>query len=82
MRVSENIVLRRIFGTEREEITGGWRKLHNEILLRKCVLLTKYYAAQIKEEMSWACRRGMSSCKILSENLKGSRYSERIVLLV
>jgi hypothetical protein len=25
-------VLRRIFGPERDEVTGGWRKLHNEEL--------------------------------------------------
>jgi hypothetical protein len=25
-------VLRRIFGTKRDEVTGGWRKLHNEEL--------------------------------------------------
>jgi hypothetical protein len=25
-------VLRRIFGTKREEVTGEWRKLHNEEL--------------------------------------------------
>jgi hypothetical protein len=30
LRVSENRVLRRIFGPKREEMTGGWRKLHNE----------------------------------------------------
>jgi hypothetical protein len=23
-------VLRRIFGSEREEVVGGWRRLHNE----------------------------------------------------
>ena len=28
----ENILLRRIFGPEREEVTGEWRKLHNEEL--------------------------------------------------
>jgi hypothetical protein len=28
----ENRMLRRIFGPEREEVTGGWRKLHNEEL--------------------------------------------------
>jgi hypothetical protein len=28
--VFENIVLRRIFGPKRDEVTGGWRKLHNE----------------------------------------------------
>jgi hypothetical protein len=32
LRVFENRVLRRIFGTKRYEVTGGWRKLHNEEL--------------------------------------------------
>jgi hypothetical protein len=31
-RVSENRVLRRIFGPKEEEATGGWRRLHNEKL--------------------------------------------------
>jgi hypothetical protein len=30
--VSENRVLRRIFGLKREEVAGGWRRLHNEEL--------------------------------------------------
>jgi hypothetical protein len=30
--VFENRVLRRIFGQKRDEVTGGWRKLHNEEL--------------------------------------------------
>jgi hypothetical protein len=30
--VCENRVLRRIFGPEREEVAGGWRRLHNEEL--------------------------------------------------
>jgi hypothetical protein len=28
--VFQNRVLRRIFGTKRDEVTGDWRKLHNE----------------------------------------------------
>jgi hypothetical protein len=28
----ENRVLRRIFGPKRDEVTGSWRKLHNEEL--------------------------------------------------
>jgi hypothetical protein len=32
LRVFENRVLRRIFGPKRVEVTGGWRKLHNEEL--------------------------------------------------
>ena len=38
LRVFENMVLR-IFGPRREEVTGEWRRLHNEEL----------------NEMSWAC---------------------------
>jgi hypothetical protein len=32
LRVFENRVLRRIFGPKRDEVTGVWRKLHNEEL--------------------------------------------------
>jgi hypothetical protein len=32
LRVFENSVLRRIFVPERDEATGGWRKLHNKEL--------------------------------------------------
>jgi len=32
LRVFENRVLRRIFGSKRDEVTGEWRKLHNEEL--------------------------------------------------
>ena len=32
LRVLENRVLRRIFGSKRNEVTGEWRKLHNEEL--------------------------------------------------
>ena len=32
LRVSENRVLRIIFGPKRDEVTGEWRKLHNEEL--------------------------------------------------
>ena len=32
LRVFENMVLRRIFGPRRDEVTGEWRRLHNEDL--------------------------------------------------
>jgi hypothetical protein len=32
----ENRVLRRIFGPKRDEVTGDWRKLHNEELHNLC----------------------------------------------
>jgi len=32
LRVCANMVLRRIFGPRRDEVTGEWRRLHNEEL--------------------------------------------------
>jgi hypothetical protein len=32
LRILENRVLRRIFGPKRDEVTGEWKKLHNEEL--------------------------------------------------
>ena len=32
LRVFENMVLRRIFGPRTDEVTGEWRRLHNEVL--------------------------------------------------
>jgi len=32
LRVSENVVVRRIFGPRRGEVTGEWKRLHNEEL--------------------------------------------------
>jgi hypothetical protein len=31
-RVSENMVLRRIFGPRTDEVTGDWRRFHNKEL--------------------------------------------------
>jgi len=33
LRIFENMVLRRIFGPRREEVTGEWRRLHKEELI-------------------------------------------------
>jgi hypothetical protein len=32
LRVFENMVLRRIFGPKRDEVTGEWKRLHNKEL--------------------------------------------------
>jgi hypothetical protein len=37
LRYFGNMVLRGIFGSKRDEVTGGWRKLKNEEL-RDCTL--------------------------------------------
>jgi hypothetical protein len=52
LRVFENRVLRRVFGPKRGEVTGEWRKLHNEELsdlyilpniVRDCFTFTFYW---------------------------------------
>jgi hypothetical protein len=55
LRVFENRVLRRIFGPKRERVTGGSRKLNNE--LHNLYSSHYYYSDQInKAEMGGACR--------------------------
>jgi hypothetical protein len=56
LRVCENKLLRRVFGPKREEVAGGWRRLHYEEL-HNLSLFTKYhYSYEINEgEMGGAC---------------------------
>jgi hypothetical protein len=52
--VYENRVLRRIFGRKRDEVTGEWRKLHNEEL--HILYSSPNIIRQIKEnEVGGAC---------------------------
>jgi hypothetical protein len=44
LRVYENNVLRRILKPEREEVAGGWKKLHKEEL-------HNYYSNQINKDV-------------------------------
>jgi hypothetical protein len=50
--VFENRVLRRIFGPKRDEVTGEWRKLHNEELAYLCS--SRIIIRVIKSRMKWA----------------------------
>jgi hypothetical protein len=57
-------MLRRMFGSKRYEVTGGWRKLHNEELHNLYIRMTK------SRRMRWAGHvAGMgekrSACRIL-----------------
>jgi hypothetical protein len=51
LRVFENRVLRRIFESKRDEVTGEWRKLHNEELSDLCCSPT--IVRVIKSRMRW-----------------------------
>jgi len=55
MRVFENMVLRRIFGPTRDEVTGECRRLHNEELNDLCSSPNIVRVIIEKNEMGWAC---------------------------
>jgi hypothetical protein len=46
-------VLRRIFGPKREEVTGGWRRLHNEEF--RNLYATPNVIRVVEDEMGLAC---------------------------
>jgi hypothetical protein len=50
LRVFENRVLRRICGPKRDDIVGGWRKLHEELHY-----LYSLPNQVTEDEMGWAC---------------------------
>jgi hypothetical protein len=52
LRVFENGVLRRIFGPKSDEVTGEWRKLHNEEL--HDLYSSPNTVRVIKSRMRWA----------------------------
>jgi hypothetical protein len=56
LRVFENRLLREVFGAKREEVTGDWRKLHNEELNNLYCSSKIFSGDQIdKTEMGGAC---------------------------
>ena len=77
LSVFENRVLRRMLGPERDEVTGEWRKLHNEELndLHCSPNVVRVIRSR---RMSWARhvarmgeRRGV--CRVLVRNPEGKR---------
>jgi hypothetical protein len=65
LRLFGNRVLRGIFGSKRDEVTGEWRKLHNEELndLYSSPNIVRVIKIE-KNEMGWSCGTygGRESC--------------------
>jgi len=81
LRVFENRVLRRVFGSMRDEVTGEWRKLHNEEL-RDLYSLPNIVRVVKSRRMRWAGhvahmgeRRGVH--RVLVGKPEGRRPLER-----
>ena len=53
LRVFESRVLRRVFGSKRDEVTGEWRKLYNEEL-RDLYFLSNIVRVVKSRRMRWA----------------------------
>jgi len=76
LMVFENRVLRRIFGPTRDEVTGEWRKIHNEGL--NDLYCSPNIVRVVKSRMRWARhlarmgkRRG--AYRVLVEKPEGKR---------
>jgi hypothetical protein len=80
LRVFENTVLRRILERKRDEVAGGWRKLHNEELLE---LYSSPSIIRIikSRRMRWAEHIGRmvkrNACRLLVGRPEGKRPLER-----
>jgi hypothetical protein len=75
--VFENRVLRRIFGPKRDEVTGEWRKLHNEELydLYSSSSIIRIIKARRTRWAGHVARRGekRNAYMLLVGNPKGKR---------
>jgi hypothetical protein len=74
--VFHNFVLRKIFGPKRDEVIGGWRKLHNKEI-------RKLYSSQIimrilkSRRRRWATNEKRNVCRILVGKPEGKKPLER-----
>jgi hypothetical protein len=68
-----NRVLRRIFGLKRDEVTGGWRKLHNEELhnLYSSPSIIRMIKSKTMRRAEYGEKR--KACKILVGKREGKR---------
>jgi len=65
LRVFENMVLRRIFGLKRDEVTEEWRRLHNE------ELNDLYCSPNIVRVIKWRRMRWAGTCSTYGGEERG-----------
>jgi hypothetical protein len=73
----ENRVLRRIFGPKRDEVTGEWRKLHNEELRDlysspSIIRVIKLRRIRLAGNLARMVEK-RNACRLLMEKSKGKR---------
>ena len=74
LRVFENRVLRGVFGPKRDEVTGEWRKMHNEELndLYSLPNIVLYPSPLLVENLSWmSFSGGKGVCTLVKTWRKG-----------
>jgi hypothetical protein len=81
LKVFENRVLRIVFGPNRDDVTGEWRKLHNEEL-NDLYFLTNIVRVVKSRRMRWAGHvarmgEGRGVHRVLVGKPEGTRPSER-----
>jgi hypothetical protein len=68
LKVFENRVLRRIFGPKGDEVTEGWRKLHNEELrdfYSSPSIIRMIKSRRWERHAAWMGRRGMNAFMLM-----------------
>jgi hypothetical protein len=81
LRGIENKVLRRIFGPKMEEVTGRWRKLHNEGL-RDLYSLPSILRIIKSRRMRWGVKSGYGTgtvCETRKENVCCWKHTRGLV---
>jgi hypothetical protein len=78
--VFENKVLRRIFGPKRDEVTGEWRKLHNEELRDLYSSPSTIRIIKPRRRMRWVghvARMGRRGTLIISWKARGKETTRK-----